>query len=141
MINWFAANNLVLTLDKMNVIKLISKNSSHSTLCIGYKEKYTEDTVNTKFLGLPIDNHINWKNHIEQMIPKLSGARYAIRSMVRISNIYTHINLLYVLPFCYKIWNNFLGYLFQQWEDFHFTKEIHQNYGWGTTQNLLWKSV
>ena len=28
-----------------------------------------------------------WKNHIEQMIPTLSAAYYAIRSMVHISNI------------------------------------------------------
>ena len=75
------------------------------------------------------------------MIPKLSGAFYAIRSGVHISNINTHINLLYVLPFCYKIWNNFFGYLFQQWEDFHFTKENHQIYGCCTTQNLLQKST
>jgi hypothetical protein len=31
-------------------------------------------SVNTKFLGLQIDNHLNWKNHIDQMVPKLSGA-------------------------------------------------------------------
>ena len=68
-------------------MKFITKNSSHFTLHVGYKEKYVEETVNTKFLGLPIDNHINWKNHIEQMIPKLSGAWYAIRLMVHISNI------------------------------------------------------
>jgi len=74
LIKWFVANNVVLTLDKMNVMKFITKNSSHFTLHVGYKEKYVEETVNTKFLGLPIDNHINWKNHIEQMIPKLSGA-------------------------------------------------------------------
>ena len=52
MIKWFAANNLVLNLDKMNIMKFITKNSSHSTLHIGYKEKYVEETVNTKFLGL-----------------------------------------------------------------------------------------
>jgi len=46
--------------------------------------------VNTEFLGLQIDNHINWKNHIEQMILKLSGACYGIRSMVHISNINTY---------------------------------------------------
>jgi hypothetical protein len=26
--------------------------------------------VNMKFLGLQTDNHIYWKDHIEQMIPK-----------------------------------------------------------------------
>jgi hypothetical protein len=29
-----------------------------------------EESANTKFLGLQIDNHLNWKNHIDQMIPK-----------------------------------------------------------------------
>jgi len=83
-------------------MKFITKNSSHSILHIGYKEIYTEETMNTKFFGIQIDNHINWKNHIEQMIPMLSGACYAIRSMSHISNIYAP-NLLCILPFYYKI--------------------------------------
>jgi hypothetical protein len=87
MSKWFAANHLVLNLDKKNIIKLTTKNSAHSTLHLGYKEKYMEQMVNTKFLVLQIDNHINWKNHIEERIPKLSEACYAIRSMVHISNI------------------------------------------------------
>jgi len=33
-------------------MKFITKNSAHSTLHIGYKEKFIENTVNTKFLGL-----------------------------------------------------------------------------------------
>jgi hypothetical protein len=36
--------------------------------------------VNTKLLGLQIDNHLNLKNHVDQTIPKLSGACYAVRS-------------------------------------------------------------
>jgi len=96
MIKWFAAYNLVLNLDKMNVMKFTTKNSSHSTLHFGYKEKYIEETVNTKFLGLQIDNHINWKNHIEQMIPKLSAACYTVRSMVHTSNINTLKSIYYV---------------------------------------------
>jgi len=62
MIKWFAANKLVLNLDTMNTIKFIPRNSTYSTLCLGYKEKYIEETVNTKFLSLQTDNHINWKN-------------------------------------------------------------------------------
>jgi hypothetical protein len=38
---------------------------------------------------LQIDNHINWKNHIEEMIPKISGACYVVRLMIYISNINT----------------------------------------------------
>ena len=67
----------------------------HSTLHIGYKEKYTEESVGTKFLGLQTDNHMNWKNHSEDMIPKLSAVCYVIRSMVHISNINTHKSICY----------------------------------------------
>ena len=71
-------------------MKFITENSSHSTLHIGYKGKYIEDTVNTKYLGLQIVNNLNCKNHIELMIPKLTGAYYAVRLMVHIRNINNH---------------------------------------------------
>jgi len=50
--------------------------------------------VNMKVLGLQIENHLNWKDHIEQMIPKLSGACFAIRPAVHINNINT-LKLIY----------------------------------------------
>jgi hypothetical protein len=53
------------------------KNSLH-TLSIGYKEKYVEGSVNTKFLGLQIDNHLNWKNRTDQVVPKLRGACHSV---------------------------------------------------------------
>ena len=70
MVKWFSAYKLVLNLDKMSTMKFITKSTSHSTLHIGYKQKYIEEMMNTKFLGLQIYNHSNWKNHVEQMIPK-----------------------------------------------------------------------
>jgi hypothetical protein len=75
-------NKLVLNLDETNIIKFI-------TVCdlkIGYDDKYIEESINTKFLGLQIDNHLNWKNHIDLMIPKLSIACYAGISVFHISN-------------------------------------------------------
>jgi hypothetical protein len=34
-------------------------------------KKYIEESVYTKFLGLQIDNHLNWKTGIDQLVPKL----------------------------------------------------------------------
>jgi len=90
-------------------MKLITQNSPYFTLSIGYKEKYIEETNNIEFLGPEIDNHIKWKNHIKQGISKLSGAGYAVRSVVHVSNVHFQINLQYMLSFFYKIWNNFGG--------------------------------
>jgi hypothetical protein len=64
-------------------------NSPQHTVSIGYKEKYVEGSVNTKFHGLQIDNHLNWKNHINQLVRKLNGACYAVRSLSHISNTET----------------------------------------------------
>jgi len=70
MIKWFAANNLVLNLYKMNIKKFITKNSARSTLHNSYTEKYIEGTGNTKFLYLQIYSQVNSKNHTEETIYK-----------------------------------------------------------------------
>jgi hypothetical protein len=68
---WFKANKLVFTLEKTNIIKLETLNSSLYALTTGYKNKYTEETVLVyiKFLVLQLDSHLNWKDYIDQMIP------------------------------------------------------------------------
>jgi len=48
---------------------------------------YIEETVNTKFFCVQTDNHIILKNHTDQMIATLSGACYAVKSVVHDSNI------------------------------------------------------
>ena len=86
-------------------MKFITKNSLHSTLHTGYKEMYIEDTVNTKYLGLQIVNNIICKNHIEQMVPKLSGACCVVRSMINNSNINT------LKSICYAYFHSILKYV------------------------------
>jgi hypothetical protein len=63
----------------------------------------------TKLLGSQIDSHLNWKTHVNQLVPKLSGACYAVRSLSNISNIdtlkliyvaYFHSLMKYVIIFC-----------------------------------------
>jgi hypothetical protein len=56
---WFTANKLALNLDKINILKFITNNSPQYALCISYNGKYIEESVNTKSLGLKIDNHLN----------------------------------------------------------------------------------
>jgi len=56
---------------------------------------YLKRKVNTKFLGLQTDNHLNWKDNTEQMIPKLSAAYYVVRSAVHISKLNTLRSIYY----------------------------------------------
>ena len=90
----------------MSIMKFIRKNSSHSALHISSKEECTEETVNTEFLGLQIDNHINWKDHIEEMIAKLYNN----------SPTNTHL-LIFTELFCIK--NSKNSCMFQSMRDHH----------------------
>jgi hypothetical protein len=67
----------------------ITNNSPQFALSIGYNGKYIEESANTKFLSLQIDNHLNWKNHVDQMILELSWACCAVGSVFHIVSIDT----------------------------------------------------
>jgi len=73
----------------MKTVDFTAKNSAHSTLRVGCKEKYIKETANTTFYGLQIDSHLNWKNDIERIILKLSEEFYAVRLTFHISNMNT----------------------------------------------------
>jgi hypothetical protein len=45
---WFSANKLTLNLDKTNVMKFTTNNSSQYTLNIGYNGKYIEEIYRTQ---------------------------------------------------------------------------------------------
>jgi len=98
MIEWVSANTLVLNLEKTNVMKFVTINLPYCVLTIGHKDKYeyTGEAVNLKFLGMQIDNHLNWKNHIDQIIPKLSAAYYIVRQMFYICNSDTLRSIYFV---------------------------------------------
>jgi hypothetical protein len=92
---WFAVNKLTLNLDKNKYNK--TYNSSQFLISTEY-EKYIEESVHTKCLGLQIYSHSNWKTHIDHLVPKLSGACYAVRSLSHISNI-NPLKLIYFTYF------------------------------------------
>jgi hypothetical protein len=101
---WFAATKLVLNLHKTSVIKFITNNSPHCALNIGYRG----EILNTKFLDVQIDN-LHWKNHIDQMIPKISGECVMQLGQHSKSAILTTLNSIYCLFLVYNtVRNNFL---------------------------------
>ena len=57
-VKWFAANNLVLNSDETNIIKFITKNSSHSALYVGCKEKRTYEVCSNSIqIGIVLVVH------------------------------------------------------------------------------------
>ena len=43
----------------------------------------------TKFLGVQIDNHLNWMCHIDCILPKLSTAGFVSRQLFYVLNLET----------------------------------------------------
>jgi len=92
----FSANKSVLNLGKTNIIKFVTNNLPYYALTIVHKDKHIEEAVNLKFLGTHIDNHLNWKNHIDQTVSKLSAACYTVRQMFHICNNNTLKSIYFV---------------------------------------------
>jgi hypothetical protein len=62
-------------------MQFVTKTSSLVDLHVMYKNKEIANTCNTKFLGLTLDNTFSWKNHVDTIVPKLSSACFAVRTI------------------------------------------------------------
>jgi hypothetical protein len=120
---WFAAIKLTLNLDKPDIIKFVRYNSPQFPISIEYDDKYIEESVHTKFLGLQIDSHLNWKTHVDQLVPKLNRACYAITSLSYQQHRHPEINLFCLFSLFNDIQNNLLGKFIKQQESIYITEE------------------
>jgi hypothetical protein len=75
------ANKLTLNFDKTDFMKFFTSNKTFVNLNIEYDNKTIEEVETAKFLGLQIDNNLNWKTHIQYVIPKLSSACFTMRTV------------------------------------------------------------
>jgi hypothetical protein len=82
-------NGLTLKINKTNIIEFCSKHYQDKTSLINYQNNPIKESINTKFLGLKLDKHINWRNHINKILPKLSTACFVVRSTYTSSNMST----------------------------------------------------
>ena len=78
---WLNTNFLFLNLDKTHFIQSTTKNKSKPHLEITHLNKQISMVSNIKFLGIYINDTLNWKTHIESILPKLSMACYAMRTI------------------------------------------------------------
>jgi len=68
-------------------MKFVKINEPYCALTMSYKDKCIEEVVNLKFLGIQIDNHLKWRNYIDQIHHKLSVACYMVRQMYHNDNL------------------------------------------------------
>ena len=61
---WFAANKLVLNVSKTNFMVFGNSKQRNTTLQFSIKNSKIKRVYVTKFLGILIDDRLNWKEHI-----------------------------------------------------------------------------
>jgi hypothetical protein len=79
--NWFNGNELVLNIAKTNFMSFTPGSFAHVPLAIEYKNILIKEVTTTKFLGMRIDTNMNWKKHIEHILPKLASVCYAVGTL------------------------------------------------------------
>lgn len=76
---WFSRNNLMLNVTKTKLIEF-RRNQEHMN--INYMNTVIESVENLSFLGLQIDQQLNWKAHIHGLTQKIARSCYALRIIV-----------------------------------------------------------
>jgi hypothetical protein len=84
---WFQNNQLVLNLNKMQLIKFISSKSSAYPLRVSYNNQAHTVAENIKFLGVCLDCHLTWNLHLDNLIKKLSSVCFLLRKLSSIVNV------------------------------------------------------
>jgi hypothetical protein len=108
---WFKVNLLSINVNKIHYIQFKTKNKPKTNIHITCNDNLITSLTNIKFLGIYINDSINWSCHIEYIIPKLSSACYIMRSIKPFMSLntlkiiycsYFNMMISYSLPF----WGN-----------------------------------
>jgi hypothetical protein len=107
-------------------MKFSPSNRQKNIFQITYQSKSLVAANNTKFLGLELDERLNWKIHIKKILPKLSGACYVIRRLHSSCDIAT-LRMVYFAYF-----HSIMEYGIMFWgassESLYSAKENNSNY-------------
>ena len=109
-IKWLAVNKLILNVAKTHSM-LFTLKRNQNNLAIKINNTYLEERTVTSFLGVQIDNKLNWKSHITHICNKISKSIAILRfvrhyyppnalRIIYMSLVYSHIN------YCNLIWGS-----------------------------------
>jgi hypothetical protein len=109
--DWFQANKLSLNVNKSNYMLFTKRRADVSNRCLKIGSVEIKRKRCIKFLGLHLDENLNWKDHIEICKSKISSSIYAIN---RVKHIIPkkYLRTLYFtmiypyLTYCIPIWGS-----------------------------------
>jgi hypothetical protein len=72
----------VLNIAEINVIRFTPKTRANVPLDIYNKVNEIDEVKSTKFLGIHIVGHMNWKKNVEEILRTLSVASFSIKNLI-----------------------------------------------------------
>jgi len=93
--DWFNVHLLSLNFEKAGFIHFKTNNAQEINGKLQYGNKFIGDLSDTKFLGLCLNNTMDWRIHTDHLIPKLSSAWCAIGTLQQIMSRETLILICY----------------------------------------------
>ena len=102
--DWFKTNLLTINMDKTNYIQFRTKNKPTTHLTITSNNQPVTPVSNIKFLGLYINDSLNWNQHIDYISTRLSTVCYIMR------NIKSYMTLNTMITVYYSYFNSIISY-------------------------------
>lgn len=107
--NWFAANKLSLNIEKTNYIIFKKKYGPEVSLQLEINNEKLTQVKQVKYLGIVLDENLNWKSHIAKLSRTLRATSRLIFRMRKILNI-NQLKTLY-----YAYFHSHLSYMCFTW--------------------------
>jgi hypothetical protein len=108
---WLKVNKLTLNIDKTHYMLFHSKKKVNENLYIKIDNKLIDRVAHTKFLGVFIDDKLNWKQHINYISGKVSrciGMLIKSRKLLNKDSLLTlYFSFVYpLLIYCNHVWGS-----------------------------------
>lgn len=110
--SYFQKINLLLNSQKTNSINFKTRqNKNHLETIIMYDEQHINIANSTNFLGLTLDQHLNWNEHVHKVLIKINSGIYALSKMRFYCNLPTLKNIYFAyvhshISFCLSIYGS-----------------------------------
>lgn len=110
-VKWMDINNLKLNISKTKAIQFKTYKGKQLELDINYEGNKIELIDSTDFLGITLDQNLNWKQHIDTLCKKINKFVYALYKLRRTVSLETALKAYHgyvssVLRYGIVIWGN-----------------------------------
>jgi len=114
---WFKSNSLSLNDDKTHFLQFYMRPNQNYDFIPYYEDKQNTKVKTIKFLGITLDSNLSWKQHIEDITPRLNKACFAIRSIKPFMSVEA------MRPVYFSYFHSILSYGIIFWEN-----SVHSKY-------------